>query len=57
VVLKEASMWIEYYYRSVQAGRHYEAFTKDDVMAVLTRLEGEGEGRMKEVRGGERGGE
>ncbi len=50
-------MWIEYYYRSVQAGRHYEAFTKDDVMAVLTRLEGEGEGRMKEVRGGERGGE
>jgi len=49
VVLKEESPWIEYYYRSVQAGKQYVAFTKDTVMQVLLKLEQEPDSRLQEI--------
>ena len=34
VVLKEESPWIEFYYRSVHAGRHFYAFNRDNITQV-----------------------
>ena len=36
VVLKEESPWIEFYYRSVHAGRHFYAFNRDNITQVAS---------------------
>ncbi|EFJ50044.1 hypothetical protein VOLCADRAFT_89007 [Volvox carteri f. nagariensis] len=38
VVLKEDSVWIEYYYRSLVPNVHYVPFNKDNVLQVLKQL-------------------
>lgn len=41
VVVKETTPWIEYYYRSLKPGEHFEPFTKDNVLQVIQALEGD----------------
>ncbi|GIM13269.1 hypothetical protein Vretimale_16410 [Volvox reticuliferus] len=38
VVVKEDSLWIEYYYRSLVPNTHYVPFNKDNVLEVLHKL-------------------
>ncbi len=38
VVMKEKSPWIEYYYRSLENGKHYLEFEPTDLLSLLQKL-------------------
>lgn len=49
VVLKEASQWIEFYYRSVKPMEHYVEFTKKNVMQVVGNVMSMTQSQLKEI--------